>query len=158
MISNTRIRGTGVLLTKLVKLAWIILIRSEIIGNCPLNLVYSKETFHNFGILAGTCSTLQKWEVLARRQWLSPEMETGNGNLTLCYTIFCYKQSTQYSCVTLSRDRFAKSIPLVLQDQLVMWGVNFFVAWLLRVVPLLSPWLTGPWVKPLFQGVQLGRI
>ena len=42
--------------------------------------------------------------------------------------------STHYSCVTLSRDRFAKSIPLVLQDQLVMWGVNFFVAWLLSYV------------------------
>ena len=53
---------------------------------------------------------------------------TGNGNLTLCFTIFYYDQSTQTSCVTLSCDRFAKSIPLVLQDQLVLWSVNFFVA------------------------------
>ena len=38
-------------------------------------------------------------------------METENGNLTLYSTIFCYEQSTHYSCVTLSCERFAKSIP-----------------------------------------------
>ena len=39
---------------------------------------------------------------------------------------------THHSGIALSRVSIAKSIPLVLQDQLELWGVNFFVAWLLK--------------------------
>ena len=51
---------------------------------------------------------------------------TGSGNrkwkFDFIFLDFLLWEITRSSCVTLSRDRSVKSIPLVLQDQLELWG------------------------------------
>ena len=61
---------------------------------------------------------------------------TGCGNrkwkFDFIFLDFLLWEITRSSCVALLRDRSVKSIPMVLQDQLELWGVNFFVVWVLK--------------------------
>ena len=85
---------------------------------------------HILMISARTGSWFLKTVYTGRKTW---KLEFG-----LILLDFEQYRIAHHSSIVLSRVIFEKSIPLFLQDQIEFIGVNFSVAWLLKVLKLLK--------------------